>query len=78
GGAAAGAAAPATTGPRRPATSGPAARSGARRTHKVVRGDTLYGIARKYGVRPAEIRAANKMDTDTVEIGQTLVIPGGS
>ncbi|HEX2189209.1 MAG TPA: LysM peptidoglycan-binding domain-containing protein, partial [Longimicrobiaceae bacterium] len=54
--------------PARPAT----------RTHRVVRGDTLFGIARKYGVSPAAIRAANKMEDDNVRLDQTLVIPGGS
>lgn len=47
------------------------------RTHVVVRGDTLYGIARRYGVRPEEIRAANRMESDVVRIGQKLVIPTG-
>ena len=50
----------------------------ARRTHKVVKGDTLFGIARRYGVRPADIRSANKMEDDNVRLGQTLIIPGGS
>lgn len=48
----------------------------AARTHKVVRGDTLFGIARKYGVTPAAIRAANRMEDDNVKLDQTLVIPG--
>lgn len=47
------------------------------RTHVVVQGDTLYGIARRYGVRPEEIRAANRMESDVVRIGQKLVIPTG-
>ncbi|HEX8274394.1 MAG TPA: LysM peptidoglycan-binding domain-containing protein [Longimicrobiaceae bacterium] len=50
------------------------ARAG-RRTHKVVSGDTLFGIARKYGVSAAAIRSANKLEDDTVELGATLVIP---
>ena len=50
------------------------ARAG-RRTHKVVRGDTLFGIARKYGVSAAAIRTANKLEGDNVELGATLVIP---
>jgi membrane-bound lytic murein transglycosylase D len=51
-----------------------AARAG-RRTHKVVRGDTLFGIARKYGVSAAAIRSANKLEDDNVKLGATLVIP---
>ncbi|MEW5928536.1 MAG: LysM peptidoglycan-binding domain-containing protein [Gemmatimonadota bacterium] len=59
-------------------TSRPGASSTARagrRTHKVVRGDTLFGIARKYGVSAAAIRAANKLEDDNVKLGATLVIP---
>lgn len=44
-------------------------------THRVERGDTLFGIARRYGVKADEIRAANRMESDVVKIGQTLVIP---
>jgi membrane-bound lytic murein transglycosylase D len=51
-----------------------AARAG-RRTHKVVRGDTLFGIARRYGVSAAAIRSANKLEDDNVKLGATLVIP---
>ncbi len=50
------------------------ARAG-RRTHKVVRGDTLFGIARRYGVSAAAIRTANKLEDDNVKLGATLVIP---
>lgn len=66
----------------RTAGAGSSSRSGAsstaragRRTHKVVRGDTLFGIARKYGVSAAAIRSANKLEGDNVELGATLVIP---
>lgn len=51
------------------------AAAAARRTHTVVRGETLFGISRRYGVEPARIRAANQLQGDTVRIGQTLVIP---
>ena len=44
------------------------ARSGA---HVVAAGETLYGIARQYGVHPAELASANGFDTNTqVRIGQ--------
>jgi membrane-bound lytic murein transglycosylase D len=46
-----------------------------RRTHTVVAGETLYGIARRYGVTVAAIREANEMETDQVRTGQRLVIP---
>jgi len=45
------------------------------RTHTVGRGDTLLGIARKYGVTPERIRAANRLKSDQVNLGQKLVIP---
>ncbi len=48
---------------------------GAVRKHLVVRGDTLTDIALKYGVSARSIKAANKMKTDNVLLGQTLKIP---
>lgn len=46
------------------------------RTHTVSTGDTLFGLARRYGVSAASIREANRMTDDVVRLGQTLVIPG--
>lgn len=45
------------------------------RSHTVTRGDTLYGIARRYGVSADAIRGANELEGDIVRLGQTLVIP---
>lgn len=45
------------------------------RRHTVSRGDTLFGIARRYGVSPQSIRSANRLADDVVRLGQTLVIP---
>ncbi len=45
------------------------------RTHTVAGGDSLWGIARRYGVTVEQIRAANRLPGDRVRIGQTLVIP---
>jgi LysM repeat protein len=56
------------------AASAPAAST----THTVVRGDTLSGIARKYGVTTAAIKQANGMTSDTVVLGKQLAIPGAS
>jgi nucleoid-associated protein YgaU len=50
-----------------------AARDGVR--HTVVEGDSLWGIARRYGVDIERIRAANNLSSDRVRIGQVLVIP---
>lgn len=47
----------------------------AARTHKVVAGDTLWGLGRKYGVSVDAIKAANNMTSDTVRLGTTLKIP---
>lgn len=48
-------------------------------THKVVRGDTLWGIAQKYygnGSRYPEIAKANNIkNPDLISVGQTLIIP---
>lgn len=42
--------------------------------HEVKAGETLYGIAKKYGVKPSEIRSWNKMEKDQVNLGQKLII----
>jgi LysM repeat protein len=52
----------------------PAPASGAR-THEVLAGETLFGIARRYGVTVDAIREANRMESDQVRTGQRLVIP---
>jgi len=43
--------------------------------HVITRGDTLSEIAERYNVSAAAIRAANKMSTDRIRVGQTLSIP---
>jgi LysM repeat protein len=47
-------------------------------THTVAKGDTLGGIARRYGVSTTAIKQANAMTSDTVVLGRKLVIPGAS
>lgn len=44
-------------------------------THKVVRGDSLSSIADHYDVSMKAIQQANKLASQTVQLGQTLVIP---
>ena len=56
----------------------PTATAAASTTHTVVRGDTLGGIARRYGASSAAIKQANGMSSDTVVLGKQLVIPGSS
>ncbi|HEY0035392.1 MAG TPA: LysM peptidoglycan-binding domain-containing protein [Longimicrobium sp.] len=48
------------------------------RTHKVEDGESLWGIARKYDVTVDAVRAANDMENETIQPGQTLRIPRAS
>ncbi|MDZ7622410.1 MAG: LysM peptidoglycan-binding domain-containing protein [Candidatus Competibacteraceae bacterium] len=43
----------------------------------VVAGDDLAAIAERFGVSVTELKNQNKLASDTIEAGQTLVIPGG-
>lgn len=45
-------------------------------THSVVSGDTLSGLAVKYGTTVAEIKSLNGLTSDTIFIGQNLKIAG--
>lgn len=45
------------------------------RVHTVVRGDTLWGISRKYGVSIDAIKRANGLTRDTAVLGAKLQIP---
>lgn len=45
------------------------------RSHKVAKGDTLIGIAKRYGVSVADIIAINKISKKRIYAGQTLTIP---
>jgi LysM repeat protein len=44
------------------------------KTHLVVKGDTLYNVARKYGVTVAQLKKLNNIQDDNIKIGQTLRI----
>lgn len=49
----------------------------AARTHMVSQGDTLYGIARRYGTSVDAIAQANDIrNVDYVPVGKLLLIPG--
>lgn len=43
--------------------------------HAVKKGDTLYGLARKYKSSVSKIQKANKLRGSNIIIGTTLVIP---
>lgn len=60
-----------------PSTAAPS-QATASTSHTVVRGDTLGGIARRYGTSASAIKQANGMTSDTVVLGKKLVIPGSS
>lgn len=47
----------------------------AARSHKVVKGDTLYSLARRYGVTVDAIKKANNLADSSLRIGQRLKIP---
>jgi murein DD-endopeptidase MepM/ murein hydrolase activator NlpD len=58
--------------------SGPA-RSGTDGTHVVANGESLYGIARKYNVKVADLQSANGIaDITKIKPGMALTIPGGA
>lgn len=43
--------------------------------HRVVKGDTIGGLARQYAVPAEEIRLLNNLPNDTIRLGQLLRIP---
>ena len=44
-------------------------------THRVVKGDTLYNIAKRNGVTVDALKAANNLGADAITLGQALLIP---
>jgi N-acetylmuramoyl-L-alanine amidase len=46
--------------------------------HTVNAGDSLYSIARNFGITVDEIKRANNLTSDTLTIGQRLIIPTAS
>jgi len=63
---------------RIPAAAGGRARS-PEQQHTVVRGDTVWGLAHRYGVSVGQVLAANDLTSSSVlAVGQVLTIPAGS
>ena len=50
-------------------------KSSGSRKHTVRKGDTLSGIARKYGTSVSKLKAANGLKSDMIRDGRTLTIP---
>lgn len=46
--------------------------------HNVVKGDTLYSLARTYGVKLSDLKAANGLTGNIISVGQVLAIPGAT
>lgn len=63
---------PTPTEPYKPLPSEP---TGEATTHTVVKGDTIWGLTKKYGITSDALRAANNLTTDVIWIGQRLTIP---
>ncbi|MDQ3521948.1 MAG: LysM peptidoglycan-binding domain-containing protein, partial [Gemmatimonadota bacterium] len=61
--------------PARTQPAAPARPAAGARTHVVVQGETLFGLARRYGVSVDNLRTVNKLPDDNIRIGQRLVIP---
>lgn len=43
--------------------------------HSVVKGNTLYGLARQYGTSVSAIQKANRINGSNISIGKRLIIP---
>jgi len=43
--------------------------------HTVKKGDTLSGLASRYGSSVSKIKAANRISGTVIRLGQTLTIP---
>jgi LysM repeat protein/ABC-type branched-subunit amino acid transport system substrate-binding protein len=49
--------------------------SGTPTTHTVDKGETMYGISKKYGITISELLSKNPSLTDGIKTGQVLIIP---
>ncbi len=45
-------------------------------THKVVRGDTLSGLSKRYQISISRIKQMNRIENDTLHLGKVITIPG--
>ena len=54
-----------------------ASSTGRSKSHRISRGETLSGLASHYGTSMRKIRLANQLASDSLRIGQVLLIPPG-
>lgn len=47
-------------------------------THTVVYGDTIYNVAKRYGISQDDLRARNNLTDDTIKVGQVLNLRGSN
>ncbi|AGK53921.1 C40 family peptidase [Bacillus sp. 1NLA3E] len=47
-------------------------------TYRVVAGDSLYGIAKRYSITVDSLKSTNQLTSDVLSVGQVLSVPGGS
>lgn len=43
-------------------------------THKVITGDTLYSLSKKYNLPIEQLKTLNKLDSNNLSLGQVLII----
>ena len=46
-------------------------------TYTVKRGDSLSEIAERFGITLSEIKRLNRLDSNVIQVGQVLMLPGG-
>jgi LysM repeat protein len=45
-------------------------------SHTVVKGETLYRIAKEYGVSVQDLKEWNRLSDNTIHVGQKLIVSG--
>jgi len=45
--------------------------------HKVKKGESLYIIAKRYGIKISTLKKLNKLSSDTLRVGKKLIVPIG-
>lgn len=61
-----------------PVTSAPAATAEAVPTHTVVKGETLWGLSKRYGANVDQLREWNNLSGNSIAVGQTLRVSAPS